>query len=77
MIYKKVKIDSEVIKLCAEENAEIPVWVNGEYSFGLPLVHNGELTITLTPAGLAALEEEIELTSRYVPEIEKVEFQEN
>lgn len=57
MIYEKeVNIGGEVIKLCAEEDAVIRVWVNGEETIDLPLVFNEQLTITLTLAGLMALE---------------------
>lgn len=57
MIYeKKVNIYGKRIKLCAEEDAVIRVWVNGEETIDLPLVYNEQLTITLTLAGLMALE---------------------
>jgi len=72
MIYNTVKIDGEVIKLCAEEDAAIRVWVNGEEPLDLPLVYNEQLTITLTLAGLMALESE---KSDQHEDVVEVEFQ--
>ena len=73
MIYEKeVNIGGEVIKLCAEEDATIRVWVNGEEPLDLPLVYNEQLTITLTLAGLVALES---VKSDQHEDVVEVEFQ--
>ncbi|MEE9913200.1 MAG: hypothetical protein K4571_15920 [Deltaproteobacteria bacterium] len=78
MIYEKVKIDDEVITLSGEENASIRVWVNRDETLDLPLVYNGQLTIELTRAGLAALEYELESLRRLrVTKVKEVEFQGN
>jgi hypothetical protein len=71
MIHERITIDGQDIILSAGENAEIRVWVNGEEDLYLPLVHNGELTITFTVAGIAALEEKDAF--RY-KDIETMEF---
>lgn len=74
MIYEQVIIDGQDIVLCADENAEIKVWVNNEIELFLPIVFDGQLTIRLTSSGIDALREEKFL--RYA-DIEKVEFWEN
>jgi hypothetical protein len=74
MIYEKVTIDGEEITLSAEEDAEIKVWVNGEVFLSIPVVYEGQLTIHLTAAGVAALEAEKELRHEDIGELK---FEEN
>lgn len=76
MVYGKIEIGGKEIVCCAddeEEHVEIKLWVNNML-ISLPIVYEGELTIQLTEAGLAALESFEDFQDE---DIEKVEFAEN